>query len=231
MSSAAKRPATRVPAKPAGSRAAAAAKPKAPAKAASSSQVAGSKVAASSKAGSSSKAAGSKAASTAGKAAVAEAPPPPLPPPPEPVEGACRVRYNHYNQEFRLLDNALQWADVDEAYCISYVFEGAFRPRIVDAAGASFQRDAAGAFAPLQDGGAYTLTIDEDEAAEAAATAANPRRAAGVVAAEPVPGVNSASARLTAELKTLSVEELAGQSDRYRELKEARDLEDVLFSG
>ena len=228
MSSAAKRPATRVPAKPAGSRAAAAAKPKAPAKAASSSQVAGSKVAASSKAGSSSKAAGSKAASTAGKAAVAEAPPPP---PPEPVEGACRVRYNHYNQEFRLLDNALQWADVDDAYCISYVFEGAFRPRIVDAAGASFQRGAAGAFAPLQDGGVYTLDIDEDEAAEAAATAANPRRAAGVVAAEPVPGVNSASARLTAELKTLSVEELAGQSDRYRELKEARDLEDVLFSG
>ena len=228
MSSAAKRPATRVPAKPAGSRAAAAAKPKAPAKAAPSSQTAGSKVAASSKAGSSSKAAGSKAASTAGKAAVAEAPPPP---PPEPVEGACRVRYNHYNQEFRLLDNALQWADVDDAYCISYVFEGAFRPRIVDAAGASFQRGAAGAFAPLQDGGVYTLDIDEDEAAEAAATAANPRRAAGVVAAEPVPGVNSASARLTAELKTLSVEELAGQSDRYRELKEARDLEDVLFSG
>ena len=150
---------------------------------------------------------------------------------PEPVVGSVRVRYNHYNQEFRLLDNALQWADVDEAYCISYVFEGAFRPRIVDAAGASFQRDAAGAFAPLQDGGAYTLAIDEDEAAEAAATAANPRRAAGVVAAEPVPGVNSASARLTAELKTLSVEELAGQSDRYRELKEARDLEDVLFSG
>ena len=189
-------------------------------------------MAAGSKAGSSSKAAGSKAASTAGKAAVAEAPPPPPPPPPpEPVEGTCRVRYNHYNQEFRLLDNALQWADVDDAYCISYVFEGAFRPRIVDAAGASFQRGAAGAFAPLQDGGVYTLDIDEDEAAEAAATAANPRRAAGVVAAEPVPGVNSASARLTAELKTLSVEELAGQSDRYRELKEARDLEDVLFSG
>ena len=150
---------------------------------------------------------------------------------PEPVVSSVRVRYNHYNQQFQLVDGTLQWSDVDEDYCISYVFKGTFRPRLLDASRAYFERDAAGCFATLHDGGEYTLVVEEDEAAEAAATAANPRRAAGVRAAEPVTGVNAASSRLTAELKTLSVEELAGQSDRYRALKEARDLEDVLYSG
>ena len=150
---------------------------------------------------------------------------------PEPVVGSVRVRYNHYNQSFNLSDGTLQWSDVDEEYCISYVFKGAFRPRLLDKSRAYFERDAAGCFAALHDGGEYTLVVEEDEAAEAAATAADPRRAAGVRAAEPVMGVNAASSRITAELKTLSVEELAGQSDRYRALKEARDLEDVLYSG
>ena len=150
---------------------------------------------------------------------------------PEPVVGSVRVRYNHYNQSFNLSDGTLQWSDVDEEYCISYVFKGAFRPRLLDKSRAYFERDAAGCFATLDDGGEYTLVVEEDEAAEAAATAADPRRAAGVRAAEPVMGVNAASSRITAELKTLSVEELAGQSDRYRALKEARDLEDVLYSG
>lgn len=165
---------------------------------------------------------------------TAEPTPAPAEPPPPPVEGKCRVRYNHYNSEFTLLDGRLRWSDVDESYCISYVFEGAFRPRVKEAGAdaAPLDRDADGAFAPLSDGAAYELIIEEDEAAEAAATAADPRRAAGVRAAEPVPGApNAASARLTAELKTLSVEELAGQSERYQQLKEARDLEDVLFSG
>lgn len=150
---------------------------------------------------------------------------------PEPVVGSVRVRYNHYNSAFNLSDGTLQWSDVDEEYCISYVFKGAFRPRLLDKSRAYFERDAAGCFAGLHDGGEYTLVVEEDEAAEAAATAADPRRAAGVRAAEPVMGVNAASSRITAELKTLSVEELAGQSDRYRALKEARDLEDVLYSG
>ena len=150
---------------------------------------------------------------------------------PEPVVGSVRVRYSHYNQQFKLMDGALQWSDVDEDYCISYVFKGTFRPRLLDASRAYFERDAAGCFAALHDGGAYTLVVEEDEAAEAAATAADPRRAAPFFARDCVTGVNAASSRITAELKTLSVEELAGQSDRYRALKEARDLEDVLYSG
>ena len=135
--------------------------------------------------------------------------------------------------QFPLLDYALDWAVVDEAYCISYVFQGAYEPRLINMneRGSISKRSAAGTFAPLDDGGTYELAIEEDAAAEAAATAADPRRAAGVQVAEPVPGVNAASARLTAELKNLSVEELAGQSERYRQLKEARDLEDVLYSG
>ena len=41
--------------------------------------------------------------------------------------------------------------------------------------------------------------------------------------------ISKASAALTAELKSLSTAELREQSDRYKALLEARDLEDVMF--
>ena len=53
---------------------------------------------------------------------------------PEPVVGSVRARCNHYNQQFKPVAGALQWSDVDEDYCISYVFKGTFRPRLLDAA-------------------------------------------------------------------------------------------------
>ena len=42
---------------------------------------------------------------------------------------------------------------------------------------------------------------------------------------------NRAVAALTDELKSLSADELRSQSDRYKALLEARELEDCLFSG
>lgn len=77
----------------------------------------------------------------------------------------------------------------------------------------------------------YQLFVDEDEAAELAARGgAAPTTYRGADAGE-LSGPTRASQALTAELKTLSTEELKSGSDRYKALVEARDLEDCLYSG
>ena len=77
----------------------------------------------------------------------------------------------------------------------------------------------------------YLLNIGEDEAAEAAFLAAKGGRTGyrGPNANGTVIGATSASSAITAELKAMSVDEIRGQSDRYKELLAARDAEDVLF--
>eukprot|EP00930_Biecheleria_cincta_P029354 TRINITY_DN20427_c0_g1_i2.p1 TRINITY_DN20427_c0_g1~~TRINITY_DN20427_c0_g1_i2.p1 ORF type:complete len:217 (-),score=39.16 TRINITY_DN20427_c0_g1_i2:289-939(-) len=59
---------------------------------------------------------------------------PPLEPEPkpvhEPVEGKCKVRYNHYNQDFKILDGRLMYAEVDEEYCFSIAFKGNYTVKV-----------------------------------------------------------------------------------------------------
>ena len=76
----------------------------------------------------------------------------------------------------------------------------------------------------------YQLQVDEDEEAESAAREAsgggggyNPANA------DALKGATAASKDLTNELKSMSVDEIRGQSDRYKELLAARDLEDCLY--
>jgi hypothetical protein len=38
-------------------------------------------------------------------------------------EGSVKLRYNHYNQAFPIVDGLLKWAAVDDEYCISFVFQ------------------------------------------------------------------------------------------------------------
>jgi len=38
--------------------------------------------------------------------------------------GAVRVRYSHYNKEFPIKDGVLEFADIDDQYCISFAFKG-----------------------------------------------------------------------------------------------------------
>ena len=43
-------------------------------------------------------------------------------PPREPVKGLVTVKYNHYKEKFPIVDGILQEADIDEKYCLSFVF-------------------------------------------------------------------------------------------------------------
>lgn len=117
--------------------------------------------------------------------------------------------------------------------------------------------DRIGTFVGLKGGMAYEVAIDEDEEAEALARAAGggeaarPRLSAAAIAAQQqaqaqmqqavrgaVPfagraddGRTKMGEFLAAELRNLSVNEIAERSERYKALREAQDLQDVVFGG
>jgi hypothetical protein len=112
-----------------------------------------------------------------------------------------------------------------------------------------------GRFMGLECGRSYDILIEEDEAAEAAARAARAsgdqqgglsatalaatRRAAlppqrsspAGVPGRSLDGTTRAGTLLADELRGLSVNEVAERSERYRRLREAQDLQDVVFGG
>ena len=93
-----------------------------------------------------------------------QAPAEPLPevPPPPSRAGRAVVAYNHYKGEFKIDDSgALAWADIDEEYCISFVFNGEFSVALVTDQGEVIQVTD-GKFAGLADGSRYTLRVTED---------------------------------------------------------------------
>jgi len=214
------------------------------------------------------------AASSSAEPPAAAAPPPaappaeapaeaaPAPPPVPAVVGEVKVRYSHYCKPFKVVDGVLQFRAIDEEYCISFVYKGAFVayllpeaagsgrvPKLVEGApsilpdGGRFSRDVDEDGEPIVVGQfsgvaladdddvprTYQLFVEEDEAAELAARGGAAVTTYRGTDAADIRGATSASQALTAELKTLSTEELKGQSERYKALVEARDLEDCLF--
>ena len=143
--------------------------------------------------------------------------------PPAPVR--VHVRYNHYNDVFEAPAGRLAWGAVDEQYCISFVYHGAFGKRLRRVAAGGAEPGAEADLGPdgrwAVEEGEYELIVVEDAAAEEAAAASRPAR--GVTGAGegtalrtgPAAG-STASSRLTDELKGLSLDELRGQSDRYK---------------
>jgi hypothetical protein len=151
------------------------------------------------------------------------------------------------------------WEQIDDVYALSFVFQGEFyrhlemkskskqqqhgtddeQPRVL-----AYDADAR-AFRGLEDGCSYELVVEEDEEAGygheelsreyrgigGGVGVSRGGGAGGGGGGGAGAGASSASASATAALRGLSVEDLRAQTDEYRALKEARDLEDVLFSG
>jgi hypothetical protein len=110
-----------------------------------------------------------------------------------------------------------------------------------------------GCFRGLRGGATYEVTVEEDEAAEAAASGGGGGRGSRL-SAEALAGIQQHAAQITTkpkakalpgrsddgtsaagfllseELKSLSVAEIEERSERYRALREAQDLQDVVFS-
>jgi hypothetical protein len=153
--------------------------------------------------------------------------------------GKVLVRYNHYKEEFEIVNGRLAIAEVDDRLCLSFAFPKC-RLHLTDTDSSqspNAEEDATGsAFLDLQSGKTYWVLVEED--AEEAKLSEERNRAYVERRAKQrdEPGQCSCStekrkvALLTEELKQLSAEELREAGPRYKELLAARDLEDCLFS-
>ena len=89
-----------------------------------------------------------------------------------------------------------------------------------------------GAFSCLKEGGQYNLIVVEDEVAGYGnEELSRGYKALGESSGGGIDGASTRSSDITNQLKGMSVDDLRNQTDEYKNLKEARDLEDVLFSG
>jgi hypothetical protein len=167
------------------------------------------------------------------------------------------VRFNHYNKPFPVKNLVLRWADVDEEYSFSFVYKGNYRRDVYEYLagekdphtgaqkwGTKMGRDEQGDyFLGLKPGGNYLVTVEEDEEAGIGAddlrlhhgplkltstTGGAGTAGAGAGGAQLRSG-NSAVAECTRALLSMDVATLHGEE--ARRLREARDIEDVLFSG
>jgi hypothetical protein len=136
---------------------------------------------------------------------------------------------------------------------------GSAAPAPPERVGTGIQKDRTGKFHGLRGGMCYQVAVEEDEAAEAAARASGgaasspaARLSAAALASTAcmasklttakklssagLPGRSEdgstrTSALLAAELQSLSTTDVEERSERYRALREASDLQDVVFGG
>ncbi len=145
--------------------------------------------------------------------------------------------YSHYRKSFPINDaGELSWKDIDDQYCIDYALGDGCLPFLSLPDDAPCSRNSDGKFVGMRAGCVYQLSVQEDPAraaAYAAAVQAAAARQAASSTKSPV-GVsgNAAVGRITEQLKALKAEDRTGHgSAEFRALLEARDLEDLLFSG
>jgi len=155
-----------------------------------------------------------------------------------------QLRYNHYKDQYGLVDGRLEFRPVDDKWAFSYAFKGNFSVRLqpigggeavlpdggklslVDAEG---ERAACGTFSGLLLGTVYTVIVEEDPqlAGKPTKTYVAPK-GSSLPVGRAVGGMTRGSALVTAELKKLTAAELKEGGMQYRELLAQRDLEDAM---
>ena len=147
--------------------------------------------------------------------------------------GSAVVRWNHYRKAFRVHNGVIRFADIDEEYSFSFVYRGAFGRRLRQGGlgGAYLQGDLDYFIrAEAGDTAEYAIEVEEDPVAGVGAEGlrlcdgpAAPRRPL-----QPAMLRGSRQVELiTQQLLQMDVRNL--QDEEARRLREARDLEDILF--
>ena len=159
----------------------------------------------------------------------------------------CMIRFNHYKKEFPLHNRVLKWLDVDEEYAISYVYKGNYKRLIYQKKGTNDTIEEDGgrryeksddnyflldSFNP--DSREYWLELIEDEEAGCGIEGLTLRE--GPIIADQgrqdVSGVvksgNFAMNEITQQLKSMDVKDL--HNEEAKRLREARDIEDILYT-
>lgn len=165
------------------------------------------------------------------------------------------MRFNHYKDSFPTLDGALKAADIAERYSFSFAYKGNYKLhlfRYADNTPVTHRRSHGlvhldDEFLDCVDVDEYRVEIeeDEDEVKREEAERAQRRPVEVISMAQAaaqargdghghhhggVRGSSDAVDALTHELKQMSTDELREKGDKYKQLLEARDLEDILFS-
>jgi hypothetical protein len=159
----------------------------------------------------------------------------------EVLQAHVLVRYNHYKEEFCIVNGQLAVSEVDDRFCLSFAFPKC-KLHLTDIEGSSSsnvsENSVDGFFLDLTGGKTYWVVVEEDseeaKLSEERNRAYLDRKAKmrdGPLNQEASCGLKKRGVDLlTEELKKLSVEELREAGPRYQELLAARDLEDCLFS-
>jgi hypothetical protein len=160
------------------------------------------------------------------------------------------VRFNHYKDSFPTLDGALKAADIAERYSFSFAYKGNYKLhlyRFADNASMTNRRNHGPVhlddeFLDCVDGVEYRVEIEEDEEeVKREELERAQRRPVQIISMEQAAaqargdgsglrGKANAVDAITHELKQMSTDELREKGDKYKQLLEARDLEDILFS-
>ena len=158
----------------------------------------------------------------------------------------CIVRFNHYKKEFPLHNRVLKWTDVDEEYAMSYVYRGDYERHLyqkgrVDDTGDHDEKHyekSDGEFFLLDsftsDNREYWLEVIEDEEAGCGIEGLTLREGP-IIASQgrqdqrgKVKSGNFAMNEITKQLKSMDVKDL--HNEEAKRLREARDIEDILYT-
>ncbi|KAJ3021714.1 UNVERIFIED_CONTAM: hypothetical protein HDU68_009494 [Siphonaria sp. JEL0065] len=156
------------------------------------------------------------------------------PKPKSPILGTIQVLYNHYHDHFQIKNGVLAGDLIDEKYAFSFVHKGNFKILLLDTSTNEYMPKLDSTrwdFQGCIDGGVYRAEIEMDPEEEKRLDA-RPPGSYGYKAPKTggIKSANAASDLITRELKGMTKEELEAKGDRYKELIEARELEDALFS-
>lgn len=169
--------------------------------------------------------------------------------------GLVRIRFNHYNKSFPIHNSVLQWADVDNEYCISFVYRGNFQRNLLFISGNDTNKiiidqskyavadgSISNYYIHLCNNDEYRLEVIEDPIAGIGIEGGIASTNTGGLRSADLKSISSQNSRqisklksgnhamdqLTMELKSISVQELDGE--HAKDLIERRDLEDILYS-
>uniref|UniRef100_A0A0G4IBY8 Uncharacterized protein n=1 Tax=Chromera velia CCMP2878 TaxID=1169474 RepID=A0A0G4IBY8_9ALVE len=189
------------------------------------------------------KAAAPKAKPAAGKAKAQPSKGKPEPvqapevPPREPVKGKVTLKFMHYTKEFEISDGVLNFGDLDEVFGLCDIFKRATFHLKGQFEGQKNETDEVPRkdkdFVSLLPDQTYTLSVEEPD--EDPEEDAKPKRIYNAEEAKALNPMNAGKSNkgrmdaITDELKKMTQEELREKGDRYKELIEARDLEDCLY--
>ena len=170
--------------------------------------------------------------------------------PPEPIPGTITVLYNHYNTRFPISDSVLDAALINEKYAFEFVFKGDYQLVFTleedvhvnttdenndtdnSSKSTSIQKLERFKFTGFQDGKTYRVAVELDPEEEKRLNTREP----GTYGIKHYSNNNNSNSKkttnsdlITRELQGMSLAQLEEKGERYKELIEARELEDVLY--